>query len=95
MCRPAEKQSDFSAWGASTTPAITGQALQLGSDSGRYSLTKNDYIRDALVIRGTHIGLAIWRMKCFYETFVHGSIVVILLNFGAKNLPHRQVENRY
>ncbi|RYD74818.1 MAG: hypothetical protein EOP55_14605 [Sphingobacteriales bacterium] len=41
-----------------------------------------------------NIGLAIWRMKCFYETFVQGSTAVILLNFCAKNPPHRQAENR-
>jgi len=34
----------------------------------------------------THnIGLAIWRLKFFYETFVQGSTAVILLNFCAKN----------
>jgi hypothetical protein len=43
----------------------------------------------------TNIGLAIWRLKCFYETFVLGSTAVILLNFSAKNPPHRQAENRY
>ena len=43
----------------------------------------------------THnIGLAIWRLKCFYETFVQGSTAVILLNFCAKNPPHRQAEKR-
>ncbi len=31
-----------------------------------------------------NIGLAIWRLKCFYETFVQGSTAVILLNFSAK-----------
>jgi hypothetical protein len=41
-----------------------------------------------------NIGLAIWRLKCFYETFVQGSTAVILLNFCAKNPPHRQAENR-
>ena len=35
----------------------------------------------------TNIGLAIWRLKCFYETFVQGSTVVILLNFCTKNPP--------
>ena len=38
----------------------------------------------------TNIGLAIWRLKCFYEKFVQGSRAVILLNFCAKNPPHRQ-----
>src|SRR5690606_13931095 len=41
-----------------------------------------------------NIGLAIWRLKCFYETFVQGSTVGILLNFCAKNPPHRQAEKR-
>jgi hypothetical protein len=41
-----------------------------------------------------NIGLAIWRLKCFYDTFVQGSAAVILLNFCAKNPPHRQAENR-
>ena len=41
-----------------------------------------------------NIGLAIWRLKCFYETFVQGSTAVILLNFCAENPPHRQAENR-
>jgi hypothetical protein len=44
---------------------------------------------------GYNIGLAIWRLKCFNETFVQGSTAVILLNFCAKNPPHRQAENRY
>jgi hypothetical protein len=44
---------------------------------------------------GANIGLAIWRLKCFYETFVQGSTAVILLNFCAKNPPHRQAENRW
>ncbi|WP_103727215.1 hypothetical protein, partial [Flavobacterium croceum] len=41
-----------------------------------------------------NIGLAIWRLKCFYEKFVQGSTAVILLNFCAKNPPHRQAVNR-
>ena len=44
--------------------------------------------------RTANIGLAIWRLKCFYETFVQGSTAVILLNICAKNPPHRQAENR-
>jgi hypothetical protein len=43
---------------------------------------------------GANIGLAIWRLKYFYETFVQGSTAVILLNFCAKNPPHRQAEKR-
>jgi hypothetical protein len=42
-----------------------------------------------------NIGLAIWRLNCFYETFVQGSTAVILLNFCSKNPPHRQAEKRY
>ena len=45
--------------------------------------------------RPANIGLAIWRLKCFYDTFVQGSTVVILLNICAKNPPHRQAEKRY
>lgn len=36
-----------------------------------------------------NIGLAIWRLKCFYETSVQGSTVAILLNCCTKNPPHR------
>ena len=42
----------------------------------------------------SNIGLAIGRLKCFYQTFVQGSTAVILLNFCANNPPHRQAENR-
>ncbi|RZJ99250.1 MAG: hypothetical protein EOO46_22695 [Flavobacterium sp.] len=45
--------------------------------------------------RTANIGLAISRLKCFYETFVQGSTAVILLKFCAKNPPHRQAENRW
>jgi hypothetical protein len=48
----------------------------------------------AISVPYCNIGLAIWRLKCFYETFVQGSTAVILLNFCAKNPPHRQAENR-
>lgn len=41
-----------------------------------------------------NIGLAIWRLKCFYETFAQGSTAVILLNFSAKLPPHRQPAER-
>ena len=42
-----------------------------------------------------NIGLAIWRVSYFYETFVQGSTAGILLNFCAKNPPHRQAEKRW
>jgi hypothetical protein len=45
--------------------------------------------------RPHNIGLAIWRLKCFYDTFVQGSTAVILLNFCGENPPHRQAEKRY
>lgn len=35
-----------------------------------------------------------WRQKCYYETFVLNSTVVILLNFSANNPPLRQYPNR-
>ncbi len=41
-----------------------------------------------------NIGLAIWRLKCIYDTFVQSSTLGILLNFSAKNPPHRQAEKR-
>jgi len=41
-----------------------------------------------------NIGLAIWRLKCFYETFVQASTFVLQLNFCAKNPPHRQAVSR-
>ena len=52
---------------------------------------QNDFTNKA---RTANIGLAIWRLKCFYETFVQGSTLGILLNFCAINPPHRQAENR-
>jgi len=56
----------------------------------RLSLSGFSLIRTIFIIQGTHIGLAIGRLKCFYETFVQGSTLVILLNFSAENPPHRQ-----
>jgi len=44
--------------------------------------------------RPANIGLAIWRLKCFYETLVQGSTAVILLNFCAKIPRLRQYPNR-
>lgn len=45
--------------------------------------------------RPANIGLAIWRVKYFYETFEQVSTAVILLNFCGENPPHRQAEKRY
>jgi len=42
-----------------------------------------------------NIGLAIWRLKYFYETYVQRSTLVILLNFCANTPSHRQAEKRY
>jgi hypothetical protein len=36
------------------------------------------------------MGLANWRLTCFYETFARGSRLGILLNFGANNLSKYQ-----
>ena len=36
-----------------------------------------------------------WRQKCYYEAFVQGSTVVILLSFSANNPPLRQYPKRY
>lgn len=44
--------------------------------------------------RPHNIGFAIWRVKCYYETFVQDSTSVILLNFCAKMPPHRKAVNR-
>jgi len=45
-------------------------------------------------ITAHNIGLAIWRQKYFYETFVQGSTAVIQVNFCANNPPHRQAAKR-
>ena len=34
------------------------------------------------------MGLAKWRVTCFYDTFVVKQTVVHLMNFGAKMPPH-------
>jgi hypothetical protein len=47
-----------------------------------------------MLMQGAHIGLAIWRLKCFFESFVQGSAFGILLKIYAKNLPHRKAEKR-
>lgn len=57
-------------------------------------MTAHHKHNDRQEARTANIGLAIWRLKCFYETFVQGSTAVILLNFCAKNPPHRQAETR-
>ena len=36
-----------------------------------------------LVLCNKHIGLAIWRLKCFYETFVQDSTFVLRIKFSA------------
>ena len=47
-----------------------------------------------IVAPTTNIGLAIWRMKFFYEAFVQGSTLRILKNFCIKNPPLRKTSNR-
>lgn len=44
--------------------------------------------------RPHNISLAKKWVKCFYETFVQGSSLVILLNFCAEKPLLRQAENR-
>ena len=55
------------------------------------------FIFEKIVVKtpAGNIGLAIWRLKCFYETFVQGSTLGILLNICAINPPHRQAANRW
>ncbi len=57
------------------------------TDNIEYSLTTKE-------ARTGNSRLAIWRQKCFYETFIQGSTAGILLNFCAKNPPLRQTANR-
>jgi len=46
--------------------------------------------------RAAHnIGLAIWRLTCFVETFVQGSAFVLRMNFSAKIPALRQAAKRY
>lgn len=47
-----------------------------------------------LAMREAHadnIGLAIWRAKCFYKTFVLKQTLGVLMNFSAENTPHHQL----
>jgi len=39
--------------------------------------------------------LAQWRVKCFYDSLVQGSSLVLLMNVCAKNPPLRQAPKRY
>ena len=41
-----------------------------------------------------NIGLAIWRLKCFYETFVQKQTFGTFINFSAVNPPHRKTPKR-
>jgi len=42
-----------------------------------------------------NIVLAIWRAKCFVETFVDKQTFILRMNISAKNPPHRQYVARY
>lgn len=46
-----------------------------------------------MTTKTANIGLAIWRMKSFYETFVQGSTAGILLNFCAKTRHIANLQN--
>lgn len=39
-------------------------------------------------------GFALWGLKCFVETFVQGSTLVLRMNRTAKNPPQRKAANR-
>jgi hypothetical protein len=41
------------------------------------------------------MGFAKWRVKCFYDSFVQGSTVVLRMNFSANIPPLRKALNRY
>lgn len=43
-------------------------------------------------MQAANIGLAILRLKCFYETFVQGSTLGILIKFFAKHPSHLQAQ---
>lgn len=42
-----------------------------------------------------NMGLAKWRVTCFYDTFVVKQTAVHLMKFSAEMLPLRQAQNRY
>jgi hypothetical protein len=44
------------------------------------------------ICTSVNISMTIWRLKCYYETFVKGAIGGVLLNFSSKNSPDRQTE---
>ncbi|HNK90399.1 MAG TPA: hypothetical protein PKN63_07545 [Chitinophagales bacterium] len=62
-------------------------SLKLNIDNGLQELTNRT--------TGYNTVLPKWRQKCYYETFVQGSTVVLLLNFSANIPPLRQYPNRY
>jgi len=69
------------------TQADTTKTVKLNADNGlqRWPTRTTGYNKV----------LPKWRQKCFYETFVQGSTVVLLLNFSANNPPLRQYPKRY
>jgi len=60
----------------------------------KYSVDKGLQVRTTRTT-GYNKVLPKWRQKCYYEIFVQGSTVVLLLNFSANNPPLRQYPNRY
>jgi len=58
----------------------------------RHKMTTNKH--DRKEGRSANIGLAKWRVTCFYDSLVQGSSSVFQLNICAKNPPLRQAKNR-
>jgi hypothetical protein len=71
----------------------TTQAWQRVCLSNRTTKT-TDKPTDEKEHRTDNIGFAKWRLKCFYDSLVHGSGLVFQLNLCAENPPLRKAENR-
>ncbi|HNG27361.1 MAG TPA: hypothetical protein PLJ37_08120 [Chitinophagales bacterium] len=69
------------------TQADTTETINCSIDNGLQGQTTRT--------TGYNTVLPKWRQKCYYETFVQGSTVVLLLNFSANIPPLRQYPNRY
>jgi hypothetical protein len=74
--------------------------LEFGANLTRYHLGTGEKNRKMTRPNTTdkegrrhNIGFAKWRVSCFYESLVQGS--VFQLNICAKNLPLRKAEKRY
>ena len=70
-----------------STQTVTTNTRKLNNDNGLQGQTNRT--------TGYNKVLPKWLQKCYYETFVQGSTVVLLLNFSANNPPLRQYPKRY